>query len=658
MSYYNQLEQYFSSKKLDVSFNTLGATELLVDLFIQETADIVSACSSKISNHVKNQCYNKYFKIENRTKFTGFEKFHKLDQSVRSKMNNHIQGLIGKIEYEKPTKEYVIGSYLDELKNSFKKFNNPLLYLSGGIDSEFVALAMLDAEVKFTPVIFQWVNDSQQVLNTHDILYALDFCNEHHLTPLIRRVNLEKLWNNIEFELLAKETQNSSPQVNTYVYMIEQMAEEFKDSTHVFGGEVRFRIVEHETKISNFVTAAKVSPTGYNGATYNLRNGVMYATMHSGLAFLSLMYAWDGNYANNQEWNIVGAVDSGGKEMTSANSFTGNWFNADLPGGTGFDFRTSNDGGSSFTSWTTLSIGNNVVATKAIAGTMDSDNSGSANIVVEIRSKSNPGVVVSSSLTFSITYDYEPTLATFSANGTFTPPAGITSFSILGVGGGGGGGGAERTSGNGGEFNGAAGGGGAGGQGAAINGVAYSSGIISFTVGTAGAGVDGANGTTGNATTFTLPSTAVYGANGGGGGFKNPSGGTTAAGNGGSNSSYSGGSGWVGDPSYIDESYGGGGAGSNGNGSNAVAPAPFGGAAGLGGAGTLFGLTKAGSTYNITYGVGGQGGACNGSGGVSADPGSIPGGGGDGGGIIVYTDTGPGSIAGANGGAGRVYIYY
>ena len=92
----DKIDKYFSRKNLDVSFDTLGSTQALVDLFVSENSNEVKDSFGKISNQVKHSCYKKYYpNIQERTKFTGFEKFDSLDKQLRIKMSKHVTGSSG-----------------------------------------------------------------------------------------------------------------------------------------------------------------------------------------------------------------------------------------------------------------------------------------------------------------------------------------------------------------------------------------------------------------------------------------------------------------------------------------------------------------------------------------------------------------------------------
>jgi len=58
------------------------------------------------------------------------------------------------------------------------KYTNLHLCLSGGLDSEFVAVVLLRNRIPFVPVILS-------TRNNHESWYAFKFCDEHKLTPVV-----------------------------------------------------------------------------------------------------------------------------------------------------------------------------------------------------------------------------------------------------------------------------------------------------------------------------------------------------------------------------------------------------------------------------------------------------------------------------------------
>lgn len=659
------VNDYFISKNIDVSFNTIGSTNLLVNLFIKETESVVQDSYSKNSQHVKHACYNKYYKIEPRTKFTGFEKFQNLDKEVRAKMSTNVRGLLGAPTSEITKNEYEEGSYLNELQKSFSNFKNPLLYLSGGIDSEFVALAMLDAGIQFIPVIFQWTNDSEQLLNIHDIYYALDFCESNNLSPIIRTINIDKLWQNPEFQSLAHLTNISSPQINTYVYMVELMAEEFPNSTHVLGGEIRFTSLttNENNQATNYVTAVKTSPTAYNGSTYTLSQSVNYTSANAAASSISLHYCFTYSGSGqipSQSWVICGCANGTTATVTGGTT-SGNWFNASgTGGGTGFAYRIST--GAGYGSYIALPCSAGGILTQIFCGThtatKDCDSSTSYNLCVQVKSCST-GTVVTNTLSMSVNYIYNPALNFVATPGTGSwsrPNTNITTAMAAMYGGGGGGGGAKRCTGSPGEYNGAAGGGGAGAGGDISASFDASIPVTTYCVGSGGSGGIGwNNGSAGNNSCFVWNS-VTFNYFGGGGGCRHPNTSSLAGGNGGSVDIYSGGTGAPGD--VVENSYGGGGASWCYNGSNATNLTP-----GAGGPPRALTLSKANASGTITidYGGGGDGGnsslgtlnGCNATINVYSYAGS-----GGGGASWLEMNFGCAASCGGNGAPGRFYIYY
>jgi len=218
----------------------------------------------------------------------------------------------------------------------------------------------------------------------------------------------------------------------------------------------------------------------------------------------------------------------------------------------------------------------------------------------------------------------QATTVTFTASGTWTAPAGVTSVTVEAWGGGGGGGAATGRP--------AQGGGGAGGQYATATVAVTPGNIYNIVVGAGGTGGNAANGGTGGSSSFNATSVVAAGGAGGGLAAANNSGGAAGTGStaGGIGSIiYAGGSGAAGTAACAGGA-GGGGAGSGGAGGNAT------------------GLT-AGLGTAVGGGNGGAGRSTRGSG----NPGSVAGGAGSGGCATKNTN----QIGGAGAG-GRIDITY
>lgn len=267
----SKFDNFFYSKGINVMFNTLGYTNSLVEAYVDQFADIVNTTISKQSNHVKHSCYNKLYDIEFKQKYTGFENFKNLDQKFRKKISPFIKDkqFSPYLVLEKNS-ELVKNDYKNLLKQHLRTIHDPVLYFSGGIDSELVAKTFLDIGIKFKVVIFKYVDDEGAIKNFHDIKYAYNFCESNNITPYTYEINIEKLWGSLEFEKLAIDIGYVSPQLTTYAYMVQIVSEKFPTSTHLFGGEIRFNTnyLLDNNQSSNLVYLEKVCPPGY-GSSYS-----------------------------------------------------------------------------------------------------------------------------------------------------------------------------------------------------------------------------------------------------------------------------------------------------------------------------------------------------------------------------------------------------
>ena len=263
-------KEYCSARGIDVQFNTLGSTPELVKAYISSTADLVRASEQCASEYVKGTGYNRFYPISERTKYTGFEALRK----------NYIQFKIKQtavVKVPQITPASVVDSMPDNsidyklaLRDELLSIDKPiLLYLSGGIDSELVALSLIDSNKAFTPVIFHWTNNDGAEINTEELSYAHTFCDSHSIVPIIKTINAEALWESLEFEQMSIDAGIVSPHLVTHLYMTTVMHQEFPNYKHLFGGEVRYRnnYTKDDGSLANIVLTTKVTP-GYNGQVY------------------------------------------------------------------------------------------------------------------------------------------------------------------------------------------------------------------------------------------------------------------------------------------------------------------------------------------------------------------------------------------------------
>jgi rhodanese-related sulfurtransferase len=261
-------KKYFENLSIDVTFNTLGATPELRQAYIADTHAIVSASPTQESEFSKQQCYEKFYPIPSRTKLTGFEAF---DEDARAFKNARAEAGVPSSNPCEVVQGIGTGSYKEELNKFLCAIDKPIyLYLSGGIDSELVALALLEAGKEFTPVIFSWMDIGGVIKNTEDAAYAYQFCRQHNLKPLSRAVNLASLWSSNYFVGFTEKLELISAHLATHAYMVKMIGSEHPGAKHLLGGEVRYRTnyLNDDNTPANIVMLTKTTPA-FNGLTYS-----------------------------------------------------------------------------------------------------------------------------------------------------------------------------------------------------------------------------------------------------------------------------------------------------------------------------------------------------------------------------------------------------
>ena len=211
--------------------------------FIKDYRPIVNRSKDTFSNHVKYDIYQTMYPVAKRKKLTGFEKVKDFDAEKRFELNQLIKTNTfapSKIQNFREDKEVKNLSYKQCLYNHIKKYEMPFVYLSGGADSELLAYSLLDAGVKFNPVIFQIIYNNE-CINYDEIKYAFSFCQKEKLIPIVKNLNINEYWNSTDFVELAINIQRTSPQIVTHAHMVEIMDYEYPNRTHLFGGEVRYQ---------------------------------------------------------------------------------------------------------------------------------------------------------------------------------------------------------------------------------------------------------------------------------------------------------------------------------------------------------------------------------------------------------------------------------
>jgi hypothetical protein len=63
---------------------------------------------------------------------------------------------------------------------------------SGGLDSQYVCEALLHLKMDFDPVVIELTDNSGNVLNQHDIVYAYEFCKSKNISPITYKLNFHE----------------------------------------------------------------------------------------------------------------------------------------------------------------------------------------------------------------------------------------------------------------------------------------------------------------------------------------------------------------------------------------------------------------------------------------------------------------------------------
>lgn len=265
-----KIDTYFANKGIKTIFNCLGNNEKLIRAYVGNFHEDINKTKTHNSQENKIGTYNKLWTIQPRHKFTGFEQFKEQDQNFRSNIQKYIiesqHSPLFRVDNDEHDSKL---SYKEALIQFVKTIEKPLVYLSGGVDSELVACAMIEAGVKFDVVIFEWTNNGNHIVNANEIFHAYRFCKKHGIIPNVKQINIEKLWASEYFKRLAIDLQIQSPHLVTYAHAVKTMTIEYLNSTHVFGGEVKFKsnYKLDNGENSNLVWLDKLLP-GYNGQSY------------------------------------------------------------------------------------------------------------------------------------------------------------------------------------------------------------------------------------------------------------------------------------------------------------------------------------------------------------------------------------------------------
>lgn len=153
-------------------------------------------------------------------------------------LNNHLKG--NKIFYTSANEvsklDYVfqirigrpkstLGSPMVEALNAaqgiyeYAKTTPIWLCLSGGIDSECMAISFLKAGIDFRVAILRFLPS----LNEYDYSYSVEFCRRHQINYKFFDLDLEEFYQSKDFEHLHESTRCRSPQLLTHMWLFNQI---------------------------------------------------------------------------------------------------------------------------------------------------------------------------------------------------------------------------------------------------------------------------------------------------------------------------------------------------------------------------------------------------------------------------------------------------
>jgi asparagine synthetase B (glutamine-hydrolysing) len=209
--------------KSTVIFSFLTTSRSAINAFVASAVNRITDYTRE-SNVVKLGIYQESFDLVPREKYTGFEKYSELDQSVRLRLSEYLGDRDTQVVYEEYNKcsEEPAVNFREALVEQAKtlKGKTNIVYLSGGIDSEIVAMSFIDAQVAFHPIIYTWIDSQGVVLNDFDTKFAVDFCTRNNLKPILCDLNIEQFWSSEEIFEYADKYLCSSPQILTYHKMV------------------------------------------------------------------------------------------------------------------------------------------------------------------------------------------------------------------------------------------------------------------------------------------------------------------------------------------------------------------------------------------------------------------------------------------------------
>jgi len=137
----------------------------------------------------------------------------------------------------KPGQEFIKGDISSDIQEFSKEktkelisdqlseFKDGTLCLSGGYDSQFLALSMIESDFKFSVVIYEslWGNN---VVNANDVMFSEKFCKKYNLPYEIISIDAKDFFENTKMLPMVKKYRNWSPQILFHIYFLNTLEAE------------------------------------------------------------------------------------------------------------------------------------------------------------------------------------------------------------------------------------------------------------------------------------------------------------------------------------------------------------------------------------------------------------------------------------------------
>lgn len=146
------------------------------------------------------------------------------------------------VNFAEPQRE---NSFSDLLIDKISQYENPLVCLSGGYDSQFMCLLLKQAGIHFTAVSYEtmW---GINLINSPDVTVAKNFCKKHNIEHEIIPLDFKKFLDEEIYIEYAQRYKTASPQVAWHCYFLDHV--DYSNRSLIMGGDIpNFQIKEDGT---------------------------------------------------------------------------------------------------------------------------------------------------------------------------------------------------------------------------------------------------------------------------------------------------------------------------------------------------------------------------------------------------------------------------